>query len=214
MPRSDVGIWLAPLVLVLDDYHVIEAAEEYGWILFSSPAPLSADTSTAQFRPATTGYQFQFPRDHGSHPAFRTEWWYITGWLQTSAQRPLGFQLTFFRSRTGIDDDNPSRFALRQVLFAHLAISDLRVFGNADGAAPARPAGPRRVAWRVACPPDGVTSGAMGAMLTHAAGCVFHTNASSAWVSMRWLRHSRMPTRACNRCGRDSKPILLAATVA
>ncbi len=70
------------------------------------------------------GYQIQFPRDEGSHPQFKTEWWYVTGWLEDASGAPLGFQLTFFRSRTGIDDDNPSRFALRQVLFGHLAISD------------------------------------------------------------------------------------------
>lgn len=70
------------------------------------------------------GYQIQLPRDEGSHPQFKTEWWYLTGWLENSAGEPLGFQLTFFRSRTGIDEDNPSRFALKQVLFAHLAVSD------------------------------------------------------------------------------------------
>jgi predicted secreted hydrolase len=36
----------------------------------------------------------------------------------------LGFQVTFFRSRTGFGEDNPSRFAPRQILFAHTAISD------------------------------------------------------------------------------------------
>jgi predicted secreted hydrolase len=70
------------------------------------------------------GYQIRLPRDEGSHPQFKTEWWYLTGWLANSAGGPLGFQLTFFRSRTGIDANNPSRFALRQVLFAHLAVSD------------------------------------------------------------------------------------------
>jgi len=72
----------------------------------------------------TPGYQIKFPRDEGSHPLFKTEWWYVTGWVEDASGAQLGFQLTFFRSRTGIDDDNPSRFALRQVLFAHLAISD------------------------------------------------------------------------------------------
>jgi predicted secreted hydrolase len=70
------------------------------------------------------GYRIELPRDEGSHPQFKTEWWYVTGWLQNGSGDPLGFQLTFFRSRTGIDADNPSRFALRQVQFAHLAISD------------------------------------------------------------------------------------------
>ena len=70
------------------------------------------------------GYRIELPRDEGSHPQFKTEWWYLTGWLENGSREPLGFQLTFFRSRTGIDQDNPSRFALRQVLFAHLAVSD------------------------------------------------------------------------------------------
>ena len=34
-------------------------------------------------------------------PAFRTEWWYVTGWLRAAMPRDLGFQVTFFRSRRG-----------------------------------------------------------------------------------------------------------------
>ena len=49
----------------------------------------------AQALPART---LAFPRDHGSHPELRTEWWYITGHVQAQGQ-PWGFQLTFFRSR-------------------------------------------------------------------------------------------------------------------
>ncbi len=78
------------------------------------------------------GYQIQFPRDEGSHSQFKTEWWYVTGWLEDAPGAPLGFQLTFFRSRTGIDDENPSRFALRQVLFGHLRDqrSEARLFAT------------------------------------------------------------------------------------
>lgn len=64
------------------------------------------------------------PRDGGSHPAWRTEWWYVTGWLRTPEGRDLGFQVTFFRSRPQDQEGNPSRFAPRQVLFAHAALSD------------------------------------------------------------------------------------------
>jgi predicted secreted hydrolase len=63
-----------------------------------------------------------FPRDHGAHPDYRTEWWYATGWLDVGGQ-PAGFQVTFFRSRTGHDPANPSRFAPHQLLFAHAAIA-------------------------------------------------------------------------------------------
>ena len=50
------------------------------------------------FAIARPGYHFSFPRDHGSHPAFRTEWWYFTGhlWDQVGKRR-FGYQLTFFR---------------------------------------------------------------------------------------------------------------------
>jgi predicted secreted hydrolase len=63
------------------------------------------------------------PRDHGAHPAFKTEWWYVTGWLQT-ASGPVGFQVTFFRSRLPFNDGNPSRFAARQVIVGHIALAD------------------------------------------------------------------------------------------
>lgn len=68
-----------------------------------------------------------FPRDFGAHPDARTEWWYATGWLQPEDGGALyGFQLTFFRSRTDLGEGNPSRFAPRQLLFAHAALSDLQ----------------------------------------------------------------------------------------
>ena len=61
-----------------------------------------------------------FPRDHGAHPEFRTEWWYITGWLE----EPMGFQITFFRARPQEQSANPSAFNPTQVLFAHVALAD------------------------------------------------------------------------------------------
>ena len=79
------------------------------------------------FPDATPGQRFTFPRDHGAHPDFRTEWWYVTGWLRTSDGEDLGFQVTFFRSRLGTDESNPSRFAPKQMLFAHAALADPKV---------------------------------------------------------------------------------------
>jgi predicted secreted hydrolase len=66
----------------------------------------------------------QFPRDFGSHPDLRTEWWYITGHAQAGA-RDFGFQLTFFRSRVAATQAMRSDFAARQLIFAHAAITDL-----------------------------------------------------------------------------------------
>jgi len=64
----------------------------------------------------------RFPADFGAHPDFRTEWWYLTGWLG-DASRPLGFQVTFFRVRTDVDPANPSVFAARQLVIAHAALA-------------------------------------------------------------------------------------------
>jgi len=72
--------------------------------------------------PTVTPRPLVFPRDHGAHPDYRIEWWYLTGWLD--AQPPLGFQVTFFRMRTPIDPSNPSRFAAHQLVIAHAAIAD------------------------------------------------------------------------------------------
>jgi predicted secreted hydrolase len=71
------------------------------------------------------GQVLQFPRDHGAHLGSRIEWWYATGWLRVD-KRPglLGFQVTFFRSRTGLATELPGRLAPRQVLFAHAALTD------------------------------------------------------------------------------------------
>ncbi len=71
------------------------------------------------------GRALAFPRDHGAHPGARIEWWYATGWLQADGGALVGFQLTFFRSRTSVAADLPGRFAPRQLLFAHAAITDL-----------------------------------------------------------------------------------------
>ncbi|KPF65770.1 hydrolase, partial [alpha proteobacterium AAP81b] len=70
------------------------------------------------------GVALSFPRDHGAHPDFRTEWWYATGWLTAASGKRLGFQVTFFRVRPGLGEDNPSAFAPRQIVFAHAALSD------------------------------------------------------------------------------------------
>jgi predicted secreted hydrolase len=73
------------------------------------------------------GIRLAFPADHGAHPAFRTEWWYVTGRLRGADGRDIGFQVTFFRVNPRADPANPSRFSPRQLLFAHAALSDTAV---------------------------------------------------------------------------------------
>jgi predicted secreted hydrolase len=86
---------------------------------------LAADASRAQAPPVVAPRRLDFPRDFGAHPAYRTEWWYATGELRTQAGAVFGFQSTFFRSRTGLGANDASRFAPRQLLFAHAAVTDL-----------------------------------------------------------------------------------------
>jgi len=86
--------------------------------VFAGPPDYPAITADA---PA-----LDFPHDHAAHPAYRTEWWYLTGWLKDGSGAQMGFQVTFFRSRPAVDQDNPSSFAARQVVMAHAALSDPR----------------------------------------------------------------------------------------
>ena len=87
-------------------------------------APEASPRVLPKFSAVVPGYILSFPRDFGAHPTFRTEWWYVTGWLETPEKKPLGFQITFFRAATGLDEANPSRFAPKQLIIAHAALSD------------------------------------------------------------------------------------------
>ncbi len=69
---------------------------------------------------------FEFPRDHGAHPAFRSEWWYVTGNLQTSDGAPFGYQITFFRFAARPEAaPRRSNWGTNQTWMAHLALSDI-----------------------------------------------------------------------------------------
>ena len=91
------------------------------WALTTASLAQAPDFSYPDVKPNRT---FAFPQDHGAHPDFRTEWWYVTGTVKTEKGEELGFQITFFRTRPRVDARNPSKFAPRQILFAHTAISD------------------------------------------------------------------------------------------
>jgi predicted secreted hydrolase len=82
----------------------------------------AAHAAKVEYPRVVPGYRLSFPRDHGAHPEFRIEWWYVTGWLDDA----LGFQVTFFRARPEEQSDNPSSFNPRQILFGHAALSDPR----------------------------------------------------------------------------------------
>lgn len=91
--------------------------------------------SAADFRLALPGYEYSFPRDHGSHPAYKTEWWYYTGHLRTEEGRRYGFEVTFFRvaiapggaslSTAPGGAPSSSTWELQHIMPAHFAITDV-----------------------------------------------------------------------------------------
>ena len=90
------------------------------WMVGSAGA---ADPSTL-FPDVAPGRGMAFPADSGAHPEFRTEWWYVTGWLTDEQGAERGFQVTFFRVRSGIGEGSSSRFAPSQIILAHAALAD------------------------------------------------------------------------------------------
>jgi predicted secreted hydrolase len=69
---------------------------------------------------------FVFPRDHGPHPAFATEWWYFTGNLRAANGDRFGYELTFFRKAlTPSPVDRSSGLAAHEAYMAHFAVTDV-----------------------------------------------------------------------------------------
>ena len=77
------------------------------------------------FARALTPRLFTFPVDHGPHPEFRNEWWYVTGNLDAEDGRRFGYELTIFRfSLSPAEKPSPSAWRSNQVYIAHLAVTD------------------------------------------------------------------------------------------
>ncbi|MFN2237866.1 MAG: lipocalin-like domain-containing protein [Thermoanaerobaculia bacterium] len=97
-----------------------------GFAFLFSSLSLSAQEPAASFRQAVPGWEFSFPRDHGSHDEFQTEWWYFTGHLIGPAGRRFGYELTFFR--VGVNPAGggmASAWELENLALAHFAVTDI-----------------------------------------------------------------------------------------
>jgi len=121
------------------------------------PAPLEPLSLADALQTDLEGYDraygprpIVFPADHGPHPDFKLEWWYVTGNLDDDEGNPFGYQVTIFRNALappgdGREPDLP--WATRQLYIAHVAVTDggegtyvseERVVRAAGGAAGAR----------------------------------------------------------------------------
>jgi predicted secreted hydrolase len=105
------------------------------------PAASAGSAGSEDFAQVLAPRSFEFPRDHGAHPEFRQEWWYLTGNLDAANGERFGFELTFFRvalvpparAAAGAAAAAPgtppasaaSAWRTRTIYVAHFAVTDL-----------------------------------------------------------------------------------------
>lgn len=90
-----------------------------------SMSALYDDPDIAGFAIANKVLPIEFPRDHGEHLDFQTEWWYLVGVVEDEQQREFGFQFTLFRQALTPKTTCDSVWRTGQIYMAHFAISDI-----------------------------------------------------------------------------------------
>jgi predicted secreted hydrolase len=83
-------------------------------------AGLSEDA--AGFAQVKPGRAFSFPADHGAHPEFRIEWWYVTANLKDTSGAAYGAQWTLFRQALASGTQQEG-WANQQIWMAHAAVT-------------------------------------------------------------------------------------------
>ena len=123
MRRSVLSSATPLLVLVLGCTD--RSTPELGQARLSLAETLSG-ADTVGYERAREPRAFQFPQDHGPHEGFRTEWWYVTGNLESQSGREFGFQFTIFRSSLAPSTpDRTSPWATNQAYMGHFALTDI-----------------------------------------------------------------------------------------
>ncbi len=96
--------------------------------IFSGHGEAPPPAAPTEFAVPQPGRQFVFPRDHGSHPEFAIEWWYVTGHLFGTNAGRYGFQATFFRRALAPPNSTNSSpapaFRNDQIYLAHATLTD------------------------------------------------------------------------------------------
>lgn len=98
----------------------------------SNPASFNLDVNAVLGGDASAGFLradgarlFSFPEDHGLHPGFRNEWWYLTGNLEDQNGRRFGYQVTFFSTTLQSDAQENTGWQSSRIWMAHAALSDV-----------------------------------------------------------------------------------------
>jgi len=117
---------LALLLVLLASAFYWESTQKIETFHASISEALSGSQDLEGFKKAEQPRTFDFPKDHGPHPQFQTEWWYYTGNLKDGQGRHFGYQLTFFRRALRPEaPSTSSAWRTQQIYFAHFAISDI-----------------------------------------------------------------------------------------
>ncbi|MEM1076145.1 MAG: lipocalin-like domain-containing protein [Pseudomonadota bacterium] len=101
------------LVLIFASLAAVSASLAQGF------AGLGRDATV--FEQPKRGYPFAFPRDHGAHPTFQIEWWYLTANLVDASGRDLGLQWTLFRS--ALEPEERAGWSSPQLWMGHAAVT-------------------------------------------------------------------------------------------
>jgi len=105
-----------------------EAAQRNAAEIPGAAAPVGDSAAQPAWRAAAPGFPWSFPADHWAHPEFQSEWWYLTGHLESLDEpgRRFGYQFTFFR--VGLLPEPPrldSAWSARALVMGHAALTDL-----------------------------------------------------------------------------------------
>ena len=116
--RARLGWLFLPFAFCLLPFAFAQTEEK-------TAAPITPAQPSNNWKQALPPYTFRFPADHASHPDYKLEWWYYTGNLSARDGRRFGYQLTFFRLGVEQQPANPSRWAVRDLYPAHLALTEI-----------------------------------------------------------------------------------------
>ena len=120
------GILLGMLLVVVFGFSLIEPWSDTDLRAHTQLEAVEDVGDVRGYARAIAPWDWQFPRDHGPHPDFQTEWWYYTGNLATADGRRFGYQFTIFRRAISPrQPSSDSEFRANHIYMAHFTISDI-----------------------------------------------------------------------------------------
>lgn len=101
-------------------------------VALGAPSPLRVDRILGAGAADDRGYAradaprpFSFPADHGPHPRYRSEWWYLTTNLRDAQGGEYGAQFTLFRQALRPEPVIDGPWDATQIYLGHLAVTDV-----------------------------------------------------------------------------------------